>query len=142
MTFIKFIVSKTHTLPDRFFISQWNNECIFSSGKSNCRVVAILFSRNLDFKIHNCISDPEGNYIICDLSVEDNKFTLINLYGPNKDTPIFFENIINAVETIGNTNLMICGDFNTIQEQKLHYYNTKILITKNHMRNFGNQGKL
>lgn len=92
--------------------------------------MAILFSKNLDFKIHNYISDPEGNYIICDMSVEDNKFTLINLYGPNKDTPLFFENIINIAETIGNTSLIICGDFNTVQDEKLDYCNYKCINNK------------
>ena len=87
--------------------------------------MAILFNKNVDFKIHKSFSDPEGNYLICDLSVADNKFTLINLYGPNKDTPTFFQNIINISETIGNENLIICGDFNTIQDEKLDYYNYK-----------------
>ena len=89
--------------------------------------MAILFSKNLDFKIHNHISDPERNYIICDVSVEDNKFTLINLYGPNKDTPLFSENIINIAETIGNTSLIICGDFNTVQDEKVDYCNYKCM---------------
>ena len=111
----------THTTKtsERFFRSQWNNECLFSSGTSNSRGVAILFSKNIDFKINNSISDQDGNYIICDLSVADNKLTLINLYGPNKDTPLFFQNIIDIAETIGNENLIICGDLNTIQDEKL-----------------------
>ena len=92
--------------------------------------VAILFNKNVDFKIHKSFSDPEGNYLICDLSVADNKFTLINLYGPNKDTPTFFQNIINISETIGNENLIICGDFNTIQDEKLDYYNYKNINNK------------
>ena len=78
-------VSQTHMQQKHlsvFFRSQWNNECLFSSGTSNSRGVAILFSKNIDFKINNSISDQVGNYIICDLSVaeSDNKLTLINLY--------------------------------------------------------------
>ena len=127
-----YCLQDTHTTKasERFFRSQWNNECIFSSGTSNSRGVAILFSKNLGFKIHNHISDPEGNYIICDMSVEDNKFTLINLYGPNKDTPLVFENIINIAETIGNTSLIIC-DFNTVQDEKLDFCNYKCINNKN-----------
>ena len=127
-----YCLQDTHTTKasERIFRSQWNNECLFSSGTSNSRGVAILFSKNLDFKIHNNIADTEGNYIICDLSVEDNRFTLINLYGPNKDTPTFFETILNIAETIGNANLMICGDFNVIQDEKLDYYNYKCINNK------------
>ena len=46
------------------------------------------------------ISDPGGNYKISDLTVEENRFTLINLYGPNKDNPAFFDNIINVADRI------------------------------------------
>ena len=95
-------------------------------GTSNSRGVAILFNKTVDFKINNSISDPEGN-IICDLSVADNRFTLINLYGPNKDTPHFFQNII---ETIENTNMMIYEDFNTIQDDKLDCFNYKNINNK------------
>ena len=129
-----YIVSKTHTHTTKasecFFRSQWNNECLFSSGTSNYRGVAILFNKTVDFKINNSISDPEGNYIICDLSVADNRFTLINLYGPNKDTPQFFQNIIEIAETIENANMMICGDFNAIQDEKLDYFNYKNINNK------------
>ena len=81
----------THTtkVTERIFRSQWN-ECLFSSGTSNSRGVAILFSKNLDFKIHDHVSDPDGNFLITDLSVEDNRFTLVNLYGPTKIPLSFF----------------------------------------------------
>ncbi len=56
--------------------TQWGSHCLFSSGKSNSRGVAILFSKNLDFKLHGHISDKEGNFLLVDLSVENNRFTL------------------------------------------------------------------
>ena len=107
-----YCLQDTHTtkMSENFFRSQWNSECLFSSGTSNARGVAILFDKNLDYKIHNHISDPDGNYIIADISVEQNRLTLVNLYGPNQDTPSFFDNIISTANTIGNTSLIICGD--------------------------------
>lgn len=68
-----YCLQDTHTTKtsERFFRSQWNNECLFSSGTSNSRGVAILFSKDIDFKINNSISDQGGNYIICDLSIAD-----------------------------------------------------------------------
>ena len=120
-----YIVSKTHTQlkhPNVFFRS---HECLLSSDTSNSS-----FNKTVDFKINNSISDPEGNYIICDISVADNRFTLINLYGPNKETPQFFQNIIDIAETIENTNMVICEDFNTIQDEKLDYFNYKHIINK------------
>ena len=58
------------------------------------------------------------------------QWRIINLYGPNKDTPLVFENIINVVETIGNVSLINCGDFNTIQDEKLDYCNYKCINNK------------
>ena len=127
-----YCLQDTHTtkMSENFFRSQWNSECLFSSGTSNARGVAILFDKNLDYEIHNHISDPDGNYIIADISVEQNRLTLVNLYGPNQDTPSFFDNIISTANTIGNTSLIICGDFNTIQDEKLDYSNYKHINNK------------
>ena len=38
----------------------------------------------------NMKQDEGGNYIIFDVKIEDNPFSLINIYGPNNDAPIFF----------------------------------------------------
>ena len=76
------------------------------------------------------ISDQGGNYIISDLTVEENRFTLINLFGPNKDNPTFFDNIINVADRIGNASLIICCDFNTVQNEKLDYFNYKTINNK------------
>ena len=86
--------------------------------------------KNLAYTINEHISDPGGNYIISDLTVEENRFTLINLYGPNKDNPAFFDNIINVADRIGNASLIICGDFNTVQNEKSDYFNYKTINNK------------
>lgn len=61
-----YCLQDTHTTKasERLFRSQWDNECLFSSGTSNSRGVAILFRKNLDFSINNHISDPEGNFMM------------------------------------------------------------------------------
>ena len=100
-------------------------ECIFSSGSSNSRGVAILFSKGMEFQVHKHCSDTNWNYIIADISVEKNRLTLINLYGPNKDNPEFFENIMTIVETYNNNECILCGDFNLVQDPDVDYYNYK-----------------
>ena len=66
---------------------QWGNKCIFSSGPSNARGIAILFNKGFEYKIHSYKSCPRGNYIIVDLTVDNNRFILISLFGPNTDSP-------------------------------------------------------
>ena len=70
---------------------QWGkSNCIFSNYKSNARGVAILFGKDIDYKINTKITDDNGNYIILDLTIDNQKLTLVNLYGPNQDNPAFF----------------------------------------------------
>ena len=70
--------------------SQWGSKIFFSSFKPNSRGVAILVNDNCEFELFNMKQDEGGNYIILDVKIEDIPFLLINIYGPNNDTPIFF----------------------------------------------------
>ena len=72
--------------------AQWGYRCIFSSFRSNSRGVCILFNNNFEFKIHREKKDTDGNLLALDLTIEGNKTTLINVYGPNVDSPCFYEN--------------------------------------------------
>ena len=83
-----------------------------------------MFSKkNTDYKKHSHISDPDGNYIIVDLTIDDNRLTLVCLYGPNKDCPEFFTTIIRHIGTLNNNTSILCGDFNVVQDPDLDYYN-------------------
>ena len=110
--------------------TEWQYDCLFSFGKSNSRGVAILFSKDLDFTIHNHISDPLGNYIIVDITLDNNRLTLISLYAPNQDSPNFFDNIMVIADTFSNNDKIICGDFNLVQDPKLDYSNYKCINNK------------
>ena len=53
-------------------------------------VVAILFNNNFKFKVLKEKKDINGNYLILDVIVEKERFTLTSLYGPNTDSHRFF----------------------------------------------------
>ena len=42
----------------------------------------ILLNNNFEHKVEKVNSDPNGNYLILDLKIDDKNFILINLYGP------------------------------------------------------------
>lgn len=105
---------------------QWvNSNCIFSNYRSNARGVAILFGNTLEYKIHRKIIDSDGNNIILDLTVHNKKITIVNPYGPNNDSPNFFQHILNCIDDIDTDETIICGDFNCVQNPELDYYNYK-----------------
>ena len=76
------------------------------------------------------MSDQDGNYIIADFTVDNNRFTLVTLYDPNYDSPIFFENLIDKSQQVNNNKLVICGDFNCVQDENLDYHNYKHINNK------------
>ena len=65
-----------------------NRLFITSCNASNSRGVAILFNKT-SYTIHKKDIDESGNYVVLDLTVDDQRFTLASLYGPNTDDPNF-----------------------------------------------------
>ena len=61
--------------------------------------------------------------LILDLELEGKRFTLVNIYGPNEDSPGFFLKIQEIIEDYDNEHVIICGDFNLVQNQELDTYN-------------------
>lgn len=73
----------------------WGYKCYFNSYKSNTRTrgVSIFLDNNFEFKFHQERKDKAGNLIALDLTIEGNMVTLINIYGPNTDSPEFYEHV-------------------------------------------------
>jgi exonuclease III len=82
----------------------WGFECFFSSFSSNSRGVAILFNNNFEFKVLNEKKDINGNYLILDVIVEKERFTLVSLYRPNTDSPRYFEQVMALIDDFENQN--------------------------------------
>lgn len=103
--------------------AEWGGEAIFSSFSSSQRGVCILFSNDFEYKVLKVKKDIQGNYIILELEIEGKKVTLINLYGPNEDSPDFFTKIAEKIEELETDTCIWCGDFNLVQDQELDTYN-------------------
>lgn len=68
--------------------------CLFvASHCSNSRGVAILFNNNFEFKVNNVQRDPDGNFNVI-LHTKDKELLLVNMYGPNRDSPDLYENTL------------------------------------------------
>lgn len=122
----------THFTPeDEKFISlQWGLNCIFNSYSSNSRGIAILFNNTFEYKIHQQVKDAHGNYLLADISVQNNRITLASVYGPNNDNPQFFKSLYEEIDNLGNDSVIICGDFNLVLNPQLDYYNYKQVNNK------------
>lgn len=104
----------THFTPEAepYIEAMWGYKCFFNSYKSNARGVALFFNNNFEFKVHQEKRDKEGNLIALDLTIEDNRVTLINIYGPNIDSPEFYEYVREVFLELDNEYYILLGDFN------------------------------
>ena len=130
LSFLKNKACNIYCLQDTHFTNScekdiynvWGYQCFFSSYRSNSRGVAILFNNNFDFKVLRHKSDNNGNLLAIEMEVENKKITLITIYGPNKDSPEFYNILQDTIEYFDNDYYIICGDFNLILNPDLDCY--------------------
>ncbi|MCG7878665.1 MAG: reverse transcriptase domain-containing protein [Candidatus Thiodiazotropha endolucinida] len=120
-----YCLQDTHftTALEPYIRSEWGGEVIFNSFTSNARGVCILFSNSIQYKLFRTRTDERGNMLILDLEIEGKRFTLANIYGPNDDSPNFFLKVQDIIEEYDNDHVIICGDFNLVQNQDLDTVN-------------------
>ena len=99
--------------------SEWGYESFFASYNTQSRGVAILFNNTFDFKAKVIDSDPQGNFIILNLKTFEEKFTLINIYGPNRDNPDFYLKVKQKIIDLNLTNIVWGGDWNLVLNPNL-----------------------
>ncbi len=62
--------------------------------------------------VHEKISDKNGRFLILDVTLNDIRYTLVGVYGPNSDSPDFWGNVNEKIEQFDNENIIVAGDFN------------------------------
>jgi hypothetical protein len=50
-----------------------------------------------------------------DIEIEGKTITLINIYGPNNDTPLFYNKVSESIEYFNNHSTILTGDYNLVQ---------------------------
>ena len=111
---------------EKVISTQWGYECYFSSYNTQARGVAILLNNNFEYNLHNVIKDENGNLLILDITLKNKTFSLINIYGPNKDTPTFFEEIRKYMSESVHESAILMGDYNLVLDPEI---DTKIIAT-------------
>lgn len=124
-----YFLQETHSIKntENIWRSEWGFDAYFSSFTSNSAGVAILLKNNIEFKVHECITSDNGRFVILDVTIEEFRLTIVNLYGYNQDRPDFFNNIFEIIDKIGNDNVILGGDWNVVQDKALDTHNIKTL---------------
>ena len=91
---------------------------IFNSSK-NGRGVGILISNSLKFTILDKILDPEENFLLLKITINDITAIIGAIYGPNQTDRPFFSNIQRSISNLMEDHeypIILGGDWNTTWE--------------------------
>ena len=126
--FSLYLLQETHSTKncESIWTSEWGNKIYFSHGKSDSAGVCVLLSVNCGLEILEVHRDSEGRLLLLNLSYGGCKFTIVNLYGPNKDDVNTFQNLHVLLNDYGEEPMVIGGDFNTIQDPLIDRYPTHV----------------
>ena len=105
--------------------NEWGYKFFLAGLTSNKRGVMILLNNNFEHDIGRIVADPNGNFLILEITIKGKKITLVNIYGPNEDRPQFYSNLKQKIEEFGNDRAIICGDWNLIIDPDLDCENYK-----------------
>ncbi|CAC5421806.1 E3.1.11.2 [Mytilus coruscus] len=122
---LQLFVSRTHSSKDveKIWEEEWDNTCIFCQHNNRSAGVSIMFKKGLDFTIHDTKFDQNGRYIVIDITLFEQRLTLVCLYGYNTDEPLLFDDILYKIALYANTSILLCGDWNVVQDCNLDTYN-------------------
>lgn len=113
-----FFLQETHSTArdQKVWLAEWGGGGIFSHGRSNSRGVCILYNTQLSSSISKVIRDDDGRYIILQLSLKDETYTLVNIYAPTQseysDQIDFLLKLEEELSELEVHNLILGGDFN------------------------------
>ena len=119
-------LQETHTNKDNegAFAKLWGKgPSYLAHGTNQAHDVAILINpKSLANDPPGIIRDEEGRFIMITLEIKGVNLMLINIYAPNTDDPIFFEQITKILDTSDNCDKVIGGDFNLTLNARLDRY--------------------
>ena len=89
--------------------------------------MAILIKKNFEYQILDSYYDNSKNIISVDLKLENATLKVINIYGPNIDSPWFYENLNDLVKNNHLDYTIVCGDFNLVLNPNMDSHNYKAI---------------
>ena len=106
---------------------------------------ATIESRKVNFTVNNTVIDPEGRFLIVNLSIQNMNLCIASTYGPNVDDPSFFHSFFTSLSDHSDNTLIIGGDFNMVSDSGVDRLSTagsqrnwqSTNIVKQYMNDFG-----
>uniref|UniRef100_A0A3B4D1Q7 exodeoxyribonuclease III n=1 Tax=Pygocentrus nattereri TaxID=42514 RepID=A0A3B4D1Q7_PYGNA len=80
---------------------------------------SILIRKDISFISSYILTDPEGHYVIINGTIGKDTLTLVNIYGPNSESPAFFHSLVSETSKFSDSAFIIGGDFNTVLNPRI-----------------------
>uniref|UniRef100_A0A3Q2EBS1 Endonuclease/exonuclease/phosphatase domain-containing protein n=1 Tax=Cyprinodon variegatus TaxID=28743 RepID=A0A3Q2EBS1_CYPVA len=98
----------------------WVGNVFYSSFSTKARGVALLINKNLNLNLNSVENDKSGRFLLVNCEINRNKIALGNIYRPNYDDPLFFNNLI-----MKEGQYIVGGDFKMVLNPLLDLYKTE-----------------
>ena len=69
----------------------------------------MVFNNNFEQKVERVKTDKNDNFIILDINIQGKRIILLNVHGPNQDSPNFYHYIIKKSTVLKMTRLLFVG---------------------------------
>ena len=111
-----FFIQEVHSTDETelLWANEWGAKAIFSNGDSNARGVAILIDNKVGASIQDIWRDGEGRCLIITALIDGQLFCLANVYAHNRDRPSFFKKVLDKIDEMSCSHVIIGGDFNLV----------------------------
>ena len=115
----------THLVKEKLpaFNTLWNGKTYNSCFASNSRGCSILIHRTISHEVVFESYGENGNYVLLGCKIGTEIFFLLNVYGPNKDSPSFYEHIDKLLSQFQADNIIIGGDYNFVVNPEIDSFN-------------------
>lgn len=109
-------LQETHSIANdcNYWLNEWGGKGYFSHGTQLSRGVAILCKPSISYLVNYIVIDPDGRYVIVNVTVENVVLELINIYCHNLDRVDLIEKIGNIVRNHKWDSVIWGGDFNFV----------------------------
>ena len=98
----------------------WGGDIYFSHGASNSTGVAIMIKKNESIEVNEIRVICEGRFQLMEITQNDVRYCLVNIYSPNDDNQQFIEKLF--LESLGRKRedyLIMAGDWNAVLDNNL-----------------------
>jgi exonuclease III len=105
-------VSCSADIKKQFLNNPYGAYNFYFNSSMNKRGVGILVKNNVDFSVTGTRADPEENYLLLGAVMSGKPVTIGSIYGLNNTDDNFFRNLQRDIQSLGNNDVVLAGDWN------------------------------